>query len=147
MDGLCSGCFTTHFPKPNMKSCKAGLQVSFFRPYRLRGGADAEHTQEGIAKTLQNLDESISPMIKKAVENAQFHGINLYQGVKNLANGDCIFESVIDSINTRACFEETLNGTPQDLRRTWMSEVEQIAFQDWSGHKCPNENGKKGLKF
>ena len=105
MDGLCLGCFNGHFPQPNMKMCKLKRdikrhQVSSFWPYRLKGGADEEHKQQGIAKSLKNLDESISPMVQTAVKNARFHGINLYQGVKTLANGDCIFESVIDIINT-----------------------------------------------
>ena len=70
-------------------------------PYRLRGGADHEDSDIlRIAQALKNLDESISPMVAKAIENAVFHGIHLRQGIKNIAKGDCIFESVIDSVNT-----------------------------------------------
>ena len=139
MDGLCAGCFNGHFPQPNMKMCKLKSeikrqQISSSWPCRLRGGADEEHKQQGIAKSLKNLDESISPMVQTAVKNARFHGINLYQGVKTLANGDCILESVIDSINTRVCFKETLSGTPIELRRIWMSVVEKIAYTDWNSN-------------
>jgi hypothetical protein len=76
------------------------------RPYRLRGGADKEDTNHlKYAQALKNLEESISPMVTKAIENAAFHGIDLHHGVKNLANGDCLFESILDSINTRDCFK------------------------------------------
>ena len=117
----------SNFSRPNKRVCKymtrklkeikpilpdrlIGIPIW---PYRLRGGADRQDTNEvTIEKSLLNLEESISPMIKKAIQNAHFHGIHLRQGVKNLANGDCAFESVLDSINTRACFGETYEGTP-----------------------------------
>ena len=102
-------------------------------PYRLRAGADRQDTNEvTIEKSLLDLEESISPMIKKAIQNAHFHGIQLRQGVTNLANGDCAFESVLDGINTRACFGETYEGTPAYWRNVWMSKVEKIAFHEWN---------------
>ena len=102
-------------------------------PCRLRGGADSEKSDiSTIAQALKNLDESISPMVTKAIANAEFHGIHLHQGVKNLANGDCIFESVIDSVNTRDCFEESFDGTPAELRNIWMSIIEKVAFEGWN---------------
>ena len=72
-------------------------------------------------------------MILQAIENAQFHGINLKHGVTNVVSGDCIFESVIDSINMQDCFEESLDGTPDLWRYEWMSETENIAFKEWNG--------------
>ena len=63
-------------------------------PYRLRGGADRQSTNEAnIEQSLLNLEESISPMVKKAIQNAEIHWINLYHGVRNLANSDCAFEN------------------------------------------------------
>ena len=80
-------------------------------PCRLRGGADHEYSDiSSIAQALKNLEDSINPMVTKAIENAEFHGIRLHQGISNLADGDCIFESVIDSVNTRDCFEESFDG-------------------------------------
>ena len=39
--------------------------------YRLRGGADDEDSDISTnAQNLKNLDESISPMVTKAIENA-----------------------------------------------------------------------------
>ena len=62
-------------------------------PYRLRGGADRQSTNEAnIEQSLLNLEESISPMVKKAIQNAEIHWI-LYHGVRNLANSDCAFEN------------------------------------------------------
>ena len=114
-DGLCSGCFKFHFPKPNMQNCKLKKQKMKqpFWPYRLTGGAvDEVDDQINIEQYLETLKVSSSPMIKKAIENAEFHDIHLYRGVSNMANGNCAFESIIDSISTRPCFGESLDGTP-----------------------------------
>ena len=97
INGLCSGCFSSHFPQPNMKNCK--FKNTPF-PIRLRGGAH---------------NEGSSMIVQKAVLNAKFHGINVHRGVENLANGNCAFETILDSINTRDCFGETLDGTPELL--------------------------------
>ena len=71
-------------------------------------------------------------MINTAVRSARLHGINIHAGVENLANGNCIFESIIDSINTRVCFEEHLDETPDYYRQIWMTEVENVAYEDWN---------------
>ena len=96
---------------------------------RLRGGADRQNAHDiTIEQSLLNLEESIAPIINKAIQNAQFHGIHLRQGVRNLANGDCAFETVLDCINTQTCFGETFHGTPAYCRNIWMSEIETISF-------------------
>jgi hypothetical protein len=103
-------------------------------PYRLRGGADKQATNEvNIEQSLLNLEESISPMVSRAIQNAEIHGIHLHHGVRNLANGDCAFETVLDSISTQTCFGETFEGTPAYWRNIWMTEIEKIAFNDWNG--------------
>ena len=102
-------------------------------PYRLRGGADRNLINEdNIEQSLLNIEESISPMVKTAIQNAEIHGIHLKHGVRNLANGDCAFETVLDSINTRTCFGETFDGTPAHWRKIWMSEIEKVAFSEWN---------------
>ena len=73
-------------------------------------------------------------MVQKAIENAEFHGIHLYHGVPNMANGNCAFESIIDNISTRQCFGEKFDGNPDYWRYTWMSEIENIAFDEWHGN-------------
>ena len=85
---------------------------------RLRGGAN---TQED--------DESTPSMVQIAIQNAESHGINLHHGVPNLANGDCIFESVADSISTRPCFRETWSGSAADHRKLWMEEAEDLVLE------------------
>ena len=103
-------------------------------PYRLRGGADRQTSSNvTIEQSLINIEESISPMVERAIQNAEIHGINIHHGVRNLANGDCAFETVLDSINTRPCFGETFQGTPAYWRNKWMSEIEEIAFAEWNG--------------
>ena len=144
-DGYCSGCFSCHLPHPDMMLCKhKTLKVRERKPiwpyklngvpiwpYRLRGGADRQTSSNvTIEQSLMNLEESISPMVERAIQNAEIHGINIHHGVRNLANGDCAFETVLDSINTRPCFGETFQGTPAYWRNKWMSEIEEIAFAE-----------------
>ena len=109
-----------------------------FWPYRLRGGADSigideDVNEPGIEDYFSSLHNSASLMVNKAIEDAKFHNINLYHGVPNMADGNCAFESIIDNITTRQCFGETYDGTPDHWRFVWMSEIENIAFNDWHG--------------
>ena len=63
-----------------MKICKLKKQKEkqLFWPYRLTGGADNEDDDKiSIERYLENMKESISPMVNKAIENAEFHGIHL----------------------------------------------------------------------
>ena len=85
---------------------------------RLRGGAKEKGKHTAI--------------IEVAIENAAHHGINLHAGVGNLANGNCLFEAVIDSINIRDCFNEHLDESPNFYRNLWMSEVERVGYETWS---------------
>ena len=119
---LCDGCFKTHFPRPNRSKCiwnkkKRVSQNPVTKSLRLRGGAGPTNGGNEI--------------ITRAVANAAAHGINIHAGVKNLANGNCLFESVIDSINTRDSFLKKVEGSPDFWRKTWLKEVEDIAFKKW----------------
>ena len=118
----CGKCFVFHFPSPNKKICKFAREKKKEKsgtiwPSRLRGGANNQHSDS---------------IIERALLNAKAHGINIHAGVRNLANGNCAFEAVIDSINTRECFPETIDGTPDELRSTWMCEVENVAYENWN---------------
>ena len=68
---------------------------------------------------------TLIPMVHIALESAASHGINLHHGVPNLANGDCLFESIADNISTRPCFNETWSGSAADNRKIWM-EMQKI---------------------
>ena len=124
------------------KSSKASLVVQIlgneflvrdnFWPYRLKGGAKTN--QDEIANHISALQESNSVMVGKAIENAKYHNINLYHGVPNMADGNCAFESIIDNISTRACFNEKFDGTPDHWRFVWMSIIENIGFNNWHGN-------------
>jgi hypothetical protein len=72
-------------------------------------------------------------MVNMAISCAKSHGINVHRGVVNMGNGNCAFETMIDSINTRTCFEETFDGSPGYWRKVWMTEVEKIAFDSFNG--------------
>ena len=114
----CTTCFITHFPQPNTLTCRWKKKTrNNLLNLRLRGGARTENKLQ---------------IVKKGVSNGQIHGINLHPGVENLGNGNCAFECVIDSINTREAFDDTYDGTPDNWRYIWMSEVENIAYENWN---------------
>ena len=71
-------------------------------------------------------------MIEIAIQNAKYHGIDLILGTRNPAQGDCIFESVIDNINLRNCFKEKLSEDPSYWRHVWLNEIETIGFDYWN---------------
>ena len=113
----------THWPRPNKKICKIGKKKSQGKAYpvRLRGGARPSDK------------EDLPDIVGRAIANAKAHDINIHVGVRNLANGNCAFETCLDSINTRECFEEQFDGTPDFWRQIWMSVVENVAYQEWNG--------------
>ena len=76
--------------------------------------------------------DTLDPIVIKAIQNANFHGINLYPGTKNPAKGDCVFESVLDNLNQRDCFSENLSGDASYWRKKWMREIEIIAYDEWN---------------
>ena len=51
-------------------------------------------------------ETNLQAMIEKAIKNAKNHDIDLVHPSRNSANGNCIFESVINNINSRSCFSE-----------------------------------------
>ena len=105
--------------------------------FRLRGGAD-------------NAKECNPEMVNVAIENAAGHGISLHQGVPNLGNGNCIFESVMDNISTRQCFNEVFDREPDYYLKIWLDEAENLVYtfcggggrsekqfrKDWAILKC-----------
>ena len=71
-------------------------------------------------------------MMTKAINIAEKHGIKVHAGIPNSADGNCIFESIIDSINRRDCFEETFPESPDYYRRVWLEEIENIGYDKWN---------------
>ena len=77
--------------------------------------------------SLQNLGESVRPIIENGIANARSHRISLRPEVLNMANGNCALECMIEGISTRSCFNETYEGTPDYWSHKWFTEVEEIA--------------------
>ena len=58
-------------------------------------------------------------IFRKAKASAQKHNIKL----EDKGFGNCAFESVINKINERSCFEQKLKQTPNWYRRIWMNNM------------------------
>jgi hypothetical protein len=78
------------------------------RPYRMRGGGGG----------------STSNLVTKAIESASKHGIDLKEGKLNKADGNCAFDSIINNINHRECFQENLSLSSKAYRQKWVTEFE-----------------------
>ena len=87
----------------------------------------------------ENAQNEYEKMISKAIENASKLGIDVYHPHFNSANGNCAFESVIDNINSRPCFDESYTKSPDYYRAVWMSEIEEIGFGEWNMGLSENE--------
>ena len=72
-------------------------------------------------------------MVKRAIANAKFHGINVRHGSPNKAQGNCAFEAVADNISVRPCFEEVLSDGDEVYRREWLEETEDLVFNFCGG--------------
>ena len=72
-------------------------------------------------------------MVVTSIKNAATHGINLQHGAPNRADGDCIFESVMDNVSSRSCFEEVLHGQSEHYRKKWLGEAEEAVFRFTGG--------------
>ena len=64
-------------------------------------------------------------MVEQAIESARKHGISLEPGIRNKADGNCAFESVLHNINYRDCFPIKLNKQINFYRNTWVTQLEK----------------------
>ncbi|XP_035278175.1 uncharacterized protein LOC118229836 [Anguilla anguilla] len=64
-------------------------------------------------------------IFETAISIAEQHGIQLRSGNPNKANGNCLYESIIDNINARQCFAEHLPERPEHYRKVWNTVGEQ----------------------
>ena len=72
--------------------------------------------------------ESVKPMIETAIKVGKYYGLNLKEGIPNLANGDCAIETTLDQLDKRPEFEgHRVPGEPQFYREKWFSEIECVA--------------------
>ena len=95
-----------------------------------------ESTEQGIPKALTKRVRggikhgSITLMIRQGIESASKHGIKLVPGIRNNADGNCQYESVLNNINHRPCYEQNLKQHPNDYRYKWVTELEVEASKD-----------------
>ena len=82
--------------------------------------------------------DAIKTMVSVAIKNAEWHGINIHHGTSNNADGNCIFESIIDNINSRPCFREFWSGSEDYLRKLWLEEAEVLVW-NFCGLGMPEE--------
>ena len=124
----CKGCFQSHFPYPKycrnskITSCKIERRKKDFLLTFLNRGRD---NSENLCGGLDNNENSIPKMIRRAIENGRKHGISLVHGVKNRADGNCTFESVLNNINFRSCFRSKLPLHPDVYRKIWVTDLEE----------------------
>ena len=72
-----------------------------------------------IPSTFNNVDN----IFTRAIASAQKHNITLEPGRMNPGIGNCSYESVINNINDRSCFQEKLPMSPDYYRRVWTTDM------------------------
>ena len=67
-----------------------------------------------------------SNIFKDTIKVAKTHGIQLAADTPNAAQGNCLFDSVVDNINHRPdCFPEKLKDGVDCYRELWVTELEE----------------------
>jgi hypothetical protein len=87
-------------------------------------------------------------IFKMAIDIGSEHKISLKAGNPNRADGNCLYESIMDQINKRICFTENLGNTPGFYRRIWNIEGENKVKQSvWYPYKYTEEEWKAAWKI
>ena len=69
------------------------------------------------------LDNEKKLMISRAITSGKKDEINLEHGSSNPGTGDCAFESIIQNINDRPCYQETFVKTINNYRNIWVTDM------------------------
>ena len=56
-------------------------------------------------------NQMVTQLLKRALSNAFRHGLNLRAGKLNAANGNCLWDSIINNILGRICYKKKLGET------------------------------------
>ena len=94
-------------------------------------------TKKGLQKSMMESKLSggsgeDSEIFRMAIEIGSKHQIHLKKGNPNNADGNCLYESAIDNVNSRSCFTENLRESPMFYRRIWNQEgQEKIIHSDY----------------
>ena len=149
----CKKCFITHFPSAKIcsKSKTPEMKISVRKMkflcefLSIKKVELKEDSAKGISKRVRGgvKHGSIPLMIRQAIESANKHGIKLVPGVRNNADGNCQYESVINNINHRPCFEQKLKHHPNEYRYQWITELEKEASKNPNIAACYSEEEKK----
>ena len=143
----CNKCFRSHYPF--RKYCRQSIlkrETKMFEKRVVRTMPELDETTiilllHHVDKLERTLNEKVSDtetkrlrggagsknhslLLTNAIENGKKHGINLVPGVPNEADGNCVFDAVINNINHRSCFEEKFNLSSCTYRQIWVSELE-----------------------
>ena len=92
--------------------------------------------------------ESVKPMIEKAIKVGKYYGLNLKEGIPNMADGNCAIETTLDQLDKRPEFEgHRVPGEPQFYRKKWFSEIERDAWGTSWSERWSLSRWKSGWKF
>ena len=79
---------------------------------------------EDITRPPRNKQKAVHPLMSQGITLAKQYFVDLIPGTPNAGDGNCSIESVMDQVNSRACFPEKLEFSAQFYRATWMRETE-----------------------
>ena len=63
-------------------------------------------------------------LIKRALSNAYRHGLSLRAGIMNAANGNCLWDAIINNILGRGCYKKKLRENSKQLRVRGITEAQ-----------------------
>ena len=63
-------------------------------------------------------------LLKKALSSAYQHGLNLCADILNAANGNCLWDSIINNILGRGCYKKKLRENSKQLRVRSITEAQ-----------------------
>ena len=66
----------------------------------------------------------VTQLVKKALSSAFRHGLKLRVGILNAANGNCLWDSIINNILGRGCYKRKLGETNKQLRVRSLTEAQ-----------------------
>ena len=64
-------------------------------------------------------------LLQQAISSAYRHGLVVNAGILNAANGNCLFDAILDNIKGRACYKTKLKGSSKLLRIRSITKAQQ----------------------
>ena len=88
-----------------------------------------------------------SILIRKAIENATNHGVNLSPSTLIKADGNCMFSAAIGNINSRKCFKQKITLTATQARELWLNNTHDVVREFAGEDKVDFEIQWNALKY